>query len=205
MNERHGSSNPADVTSFTATNEGGKTSEGSRCADNVNFKASSADIYSISGNADSKVSTKSLPNATDKNQGELGSTGNFKIDKNYENDLNGKTGSTHSMIGNQDSAKPVEKIRVKLPRLNVGSENSSSSENFQKDTSEQFLEETSDEPLVDLNSGVALTPVACPDEARIWALAESDDGESPGNESSAGFPVTSRLFPDASRESPGSR
>ena len=199
VTERNENLNPADVTSFTLANEAQKTSEGSRSEDDVNCKANSPGVTAISENADSKVSTESLPDSADKSKDKLGSSGNFNIDKNCENNLAGKTSPTQSMIVNQDSSKSVQSIRVSTPRLNV---TSLSAQNSEKDTSGQFLE-TSDEPLVDLNSGVALTPVACPDEARIWALA-SDDNDSPGNESGVGFPVTSRLFPDASRESPGS-
>ena len=161
-----------------------------------------------------------LLDKTDKNQKELGSFDNLKTEKNYVNKFGARTqtglSNTPTITGNEESysykdkvpentVKSKENRRSSTPRLSISLENSSSAQNSEQHTSSGFLDETIDEPLVDLNSGVALTPVACPDEARAWALAESDDSESPGNEGGVGFPVTSRLFAGSSRDSPVSR
>ncbi|CAB3994188.1 sorting nexin-29 isoform X3 [Paramuricea clavata] len=163
-----------------------------------------------------EMGTDALLDKTDKNQKELGSFESSKTE-NYDTKFGARTqtglSNTPTITGNEDSysykekvpektAKSKENRRSSAPRLSISLENSSSAQNSEQHTSGGFLDETIDEPLVDLNSGVALTPVACPDEARAWALAESDDSESPGNEGGVGFPVTSRLFAGSSRDSP---
>lgn len=64
-----------------------------------------------------------------------------------------------------------------------------------------------EEPLVELSSGVVLTPVPCSDEARIWALQESNDSEGSGNEGivDVSNSVTLRLLGRFTRDSPVSR
>ena len=99
----------------------------------------------------------------------------------------------------------TENNRMNTPKLDISLRDSSSTEKSELIASSGFSDETISEPLVDLNSGVALTPIACPDEARIWTLGESDDGESPGRDGCAGLQVTSRLFLGSNRDSPVSR
>jgi hypothetical protein len=185
LNERN--PNSADVTSPTLTSEARRASEGSRSEDNANYKSIYATGESREIHDNSRSSSKYVPNASGESSGFT------------------PTSNTQSLVGKRDNDEPVRSSRTNTPKLNISLENSRLAQNSQNDTSDEFLEETRDEPLVDLNSGVSLTPVACPDEAKAWALAESDDSESPGNESGVGFPVTSRLFPGAYRESPGSR
>ncbi len=161
-----------------------------------------------------------LDDKTDQSKKDLGSFEKLETEKDYGNKFDGITqtgpSDTQTVTGNQESysykdkvpenaVKSIENGRISTPRLKISLENSSSAQNYQPGTSGRFLDETIDEPLVDLNSGVALTPVACPSEARTWALTESDDSESPGNESAVGYPATSRLFAGSSRDSPSSR
>lgn len=106
----------------------------------------------------------------------------------------------------ENAVKTLENRRVdSAPRLTINSETAYLGRNSDQNTSCNLSNQTVDESLVDLNSGVALTPVACPDEARLWALAESDDNESPGDYIGTGFAITQRLLGSSSRDSSASR
>lgn len=140
--------------------------------------------------------TNTLLDKTNKNNKQLSSFESIKTGRNSVN--------ADKALGN--AAKLSDDNSVRTAGLSRDLENSD--QNTEQDTSGEFADETvRDDPLVDLNSGVALTPVACPDEARDWALQESDDSESPGNEGVVenSFLVNSRLFGGSSRESPASR
>ena len=139
---------------------------------------------------DPKVTSKILPDTVGKTNIELGASDykNFALT------------NVQTVIGNA-----AENNAINTPKLNINLRDSSSAQNPGPNAASRFSDETINEPLVDLNSGVALTPVACPDEVRVWALGKSDDGESPGNEGGAGLQVTSRLFAGSNRSSPVSR
>ena len=202
-----------------ATGESRETRENSPDSPNsvTGNVSSTTDKSPTSGNT---ATNALLDDKTDQSKKDLGSFEKLETEKDYGNKFDGITqtgpGDTQTVTGNQESysykdkvpensVKSIENGRISTPRLKVSLENSSSAQNYQQGTSGRFLDETIDEPLVDLNSGVALTPVACPNEARTWALTESDDSESPGNESAVGYPATSRLFAGSSRDSPSSR
>lgn len=136
---------------------------------------------------------ETLPETMGENKQELGVS-----DTNYEKNVT--LANVQTVIGDS-----TENYRMNTPKLNITLGDSSSPEKSELNASSGFSGETINEPLVDLSSGVALTPVACPDEARIWTLGESDDGESPGSEGFAGLQVTSRLFAGSNRDSPVSR
>lgn len=162
--------------------------------------------------------TNTLLDKTNKNNRELSS---IKTGRNSELQSNVLMGTELSTLqtnnAKQKSYSYEDKARGNAGKLGKDSSVRStglsrnlenSDQNTEHETSGEFVDETEgDEPLVDLNSGVALTPVTCPDEARDWALQESDDSGSPGNDGVVenSFLVTSRLFGGSSRESPASR
>ncbi|XP_028406576.1 sorting nexin-29-like [Dendronephthya gigantea] len=122
---------------------------------------------------------------------------------NFE-DLKVEETRTEKIVKNQkfyflegSGLQATANIPVSKPRLSISSDNSVSSQPAEEGP---VLDHSRDEPLVDLSSGVALTPVSCPDETTAWALAESKDRESPGNE---GLPVVAtRLFAGSNHDSP---
>ena len=141
----------------------------------------------------SSEEAETLPDTVGENKQELGVSRT-----NYEKNVT--LANVQTVIGDS-----TENNRMKTPKLDINLRDSSSTEKSELKASSGFSDETINEPLVDLNSGVALTPVACPDGARIWTLGESDDGDSPGSEGCAGLQVTSRLFAGSNRDSPVSR
>ena len=137
-------------------------------------------------------------NSKDTGNGEeqLTSSESLKV----EQTITGKIVSNQTFYPLEESGSQTkENIPVSRPRLSILSENSVSSQPAEEG---QVVYDSREEPLVDLSSGVRLTPVTCPDEASVWARAESKDSGSPGN---GGLPVAMQLFAGSNGDSSVSR
>lgn len=176
------------ANNFTSFDRTKSTKDTSSVSTNQPYPASQNSNVSTERKSGYKSST-SLDVANEQGQEEFGFS------------LNYPETTSHPQI---DNKMQIEKSQQSiLQNLNLKSEDAKKDLTFQKDLPSS--QRTDDGPLVELSSGLSLTPVSCPDEAKMWGLHELDDSESPRSEGVVDSSSSVKLFGGLTRNSPVSR